>query len=96
MSDLMTHPGTLGHFDGPPTDAISELTVDLLTVDLVAEWRRCSVVADFVARYFAQNFAAPEAAASVLSTVLNELVENATKFSSDPSQRIRLWVGHFG
>ena len=52
-------------------------------IDLVREWSRCGQTADYMARYLAYDFADRETAASVLSTVINELVENAAKFSTD-------------
>ncbi|HSQ31445.1 MAG TPA: hypothetical protein VLN49_16430 [Gemmatimonadaceae bacterium] len=64
---------------------LSELSLSFVPLAVVAEWTRCSEAADFVARYFAHDFGDRELAGNVLSTVVNELLENAVKFSSDKS-----------
>jgi hypothetical protein len=65
------------------TRALTELSVTIVPLELVSEWRRCSETADYLARYFAYDFDDRETAAYVLSTVINELVENTAKFSTD-------------
>jgi hypothetical protein len=65
-------------------------------VDLITEWSRCSTVADFIAQYLAANFERREVAARVISTVLNELVENATKFAAGPQYPVMLEARHLG
>jgi hypothetical protein len=42
---------------------------------MVVQWRRCGVVADYVAEYLALSFEQPSYAQSVLSTVTNERSE---------------------
>lgn len=84
----MTLPRPLGNTPPlPPVDGderpLSSLSVRFVPLDLVAEWARCGETADFLARYFTHDFADRETAGSVLSTVINEIVENAVKFSSD-------------
>lgn len=79
----------------PPAAAerpLSELSLSFVPLDLVAEWVRCSETADFLARFLAHDYGDRETAANVLSTVINELVENAVKFSSDKSVLARLVV----
>jgi hypothetical protein len=75
---------------------LSELSVTLVPLEVVAEWRRCSETADYLARYFAYDFDDREAAAIVLSTVINELVENTVKFSGDKSAPGEIVVRQFG
>ena len=90
---------TFGHFAAPGAangDApLSELSLSFLPLALVTEWARCSETADFVARFFARDYSDREVAGSVLSTVVNELVENAVKFASDKSAPARLVVREF-
>lgn len=74
---------------------LSELSLSLVPLAVVAEWSRCSEAADFVARYFAHDFGDRELAGNVLSTVVNELLENAVKFSSDKSAPARLIVREY-
>ena len=58
---------------------LAELRVELAALDAVSEWRRCGMTADFAAKYFACASSNPVTAASVLATVINELVENAVR-----------------
>lgn len=74
---------------------MSELSVSLVPLAVVAEWSRCSETADFVARYFAHDYGDRELAGNVLSTVVNELLENAVKFSSDKNVPARLTVREY-
>lgn len=74
---------------------LSELSLSFVPLAVVAEWTRCSEAADFVARYFAHDFGDRELAGNVLSTVVNELLENAVKFSSDKSIPARLTVREY-
>lgn len=74
---------------------LTEVALSLVPLDYVAEWRRCGDTADYLARFVAYNFEDRETAASVLSTVINELVENAVKFSDDKHAPARLLVRHY-
>lgn len=74
---------------------LSELSLSFLPLALVSEWSRCSETADFVARFFAYDYPDRDLAGSVLSTVVNELVENAAKFSSDKSVEARVVVREY-
>ncbi len=75
---------------------LGEVTVRFVPLDLVSEWSRCGQTADYLARYLAYDFDDRERAANVLSTVINELVENAAKFSTDKAQPAQITVRQFG
>jgi hypothetical protein len=76
--------------------------ITLNAADLAAHWRRCSLSSDFCAQYTALSVpaaAAPprlprRAVESILSYLLNELFENAAKFSGGPRQTVayRAWI----
>lgn len=100
----MTTPRVYGTFAGNGSESahhtnaeqpLSELSLSLVPLAVVAEWTRCGETADFVARYFAHDFGDRELAGNVLSTVVNELLENAVKFSSDKSIPARLTVREY-
>ena len=98
----MTTPGVYGSVASNASVAndgserpLSELSLSLVPLAVVAEWSRCSEAADFVALYFAHDFGDRELAGNVLSTVVNELLENAVKFSSDKSVTACLTVREF-
>ncbi len=77
----------------PPLSAIA---LDVPALDLVMQWGRCGVIADFLADYLSYSFARQEVARSVLSTVANELVENAGKFAGDKRESVRFLARHRG
>jgi hypothetical protein len=72
------------------------IRIEVVPIDLVTEWRRCGIVADFAAEYLEWAFLRRDVAHSVLSTVLNELVENAAKFSVDARARTEIALLHYG
>ncbi len=76
--------------------ALSELGLRFVPLDLIAHWRRCGITADFLAEFLAYNFLNQKTAMSVVSTLLNELLENAVKFSADKHKRVNLTVCHYG
>ncbi len=75
---------------------LGELSITFVPLDFVTEWARCGQTADYLARFLAYDFENREAAASVFSTAINELVENAAKFSADKTQPARIVVRHDG
>ncbi|MFI5233205.1 MAG: DUF6272 family protein [Gemmatimonadales bacterium] len=81
-----------GSADRPAAQALNELSLSFVPLDLVTEWSRCSETADFLAQFLAHDYGDRELAANVLSTVINELVENAAKFSSNKSAPARIVV----
>lgn len=86
----------LGAFPEPPSPPLSAIEMDVVPLDLVTEWRRCGMIADFMAEYMACASEKRETARSVLSTVVNELVENAAKFSADKHATAHVSIRHHG
>jgi hypothetical protein len=85
--------GELPQISGP---ALGSADVELVPIDMIAHWHRCGATADWAAQLLACNFGHRETAANVLATVINELLENAVKFSSDKHRPIRLRVAQRG
>ena len=81
---------------GPP--AIMGMQVSLRALDLVVHWKRCGLTADWFAAFFVYDFPVEDrpAATSVLSTAINELIENAVKFCSDKTQPVSIAIRHHG
>jgi hypothetical protein len=75
---------------------ISEQSLTLSPLDVVAHWGRCGMSADFMASYLAYDFENAAGAQNVISTVLNELVENIVKFSSDQRVAVTASLVHYG
>lgn len=65
-------------------DFQSVFTIAMLPLDLFDSWQRGGLLSDFLADYFRPNFGSDEEH-GLISTVVNELVENAAKFSANNS-----------
>lgn len=65
--------------------------VTFLPLDFFDNWERGSLLSNFVADYYSHNFPGPEAQ-NLISTVVNELVENAVKFSRNNSIPVEITV----
>ena len=72
-------------------DTENFFSIALLPIDIFDHWDRCGDIADFVATYFQYNFQQP-ASQNIISTVVNELIENAVKYSRNKSSAIQLEV----
>lgn len=93
----MSEPIVLGAFPGAPaTPALCSLEVELVPLDLLTQWRRCGMIADFVGDYMAYAFGRRDVARTALSTIVNELVENVAKFSADVRETGRVTLRHLG
>lgn len=86
----------LGAFPEPHEPPLSAIEMEVVPIDLVTEWRRCGMIADFMADYMVHGFERRDTARSVLSTVMNELVENAAKFSADARAPAHASIRHHG
>jgi hypothetical protein len=75
--------------------AITQLSVTFIPLDFVTEWARCGQTADYLARFLACDFQKRDVVANVFSSVINELVENATKFSADKNAAVTVSVCQF-
>lgn len=95
---MTTSEAVFGQFvdpaEAPPP--LSHMHVQLLPLDMIVQWGRCGQTADYIASYLAYHFRDFSRAMNVLSTVLNELIENAVKFSADKMQPIHLAALFFG
>lgn len=75
---------------------LEELSLRFVPLAFVTEWSRCGQTADYLARFLAYEFGNRENAVNVLSTVINELIENAVKFSADKAGLAEISVRQFG
>ncbi len=86
-------PIILGEFNILPETlpAEGELNLTLNPIDMATYWRRCGAVADFVANFYHNTSAlADEGNQNLVSTVFNELIENATKYSTKRDSEIKV------
>jgi hypothetical protein len=68
----------------------SMIYISLFPSDLVKYWSRCGLTADFAASFYSFRFPDSKKARSSLSVILNEIVENAVKFSNTPNGNIAI------
>lgn len=74
---------TIGHFDIIPASmpAEGDISVTVRPIDLNAYWKRCGIMADFAAAFYAYAHDQPNIHKNIISTIFNELIENASKYS---------------
>ena len=93
----MSEPTSLGAiWTAPARTPLCEIATEIVPVDLLAQWRRCGMISDFLAEYLSYAFDRREVARSILSTVVNELVENVAKYSADKLVPARVSLAHHG
>ncbi len=61
--------------------AEGDVFIRLKPIDMIAYWKRCGMLADFAAAFYAYTRDEPTVQENSISTVFNELIENATKYS---------------
>ena len=88
-----------GTYDADSTQdplADNDISVDfILPLKLMQDWSRCSLISDFLAQYESiSSDADPKRINNILSTVINELLENAVKFSLDKNKLVNLRAKH--
>ena len=69
----------------------SIFTFSFLPLDIFDNWARASSLSDFIAEYFGSYFE-NETSHNLISTVINEFIENAVKFTKNNSQPIVIIV----
>jgi len=73
-----------------------ELSMDfVLPLDFMVKWERCGITSDYLAQYQSYSFYLSRKVEILLSTIINELIENAVKFSSDQNKLITISIRHF-
>ena len=85
MNDQL-HIGDTIDFD---QDTDNHFAVTILPLDLFDSWERGSLLSNFAADFYKHNFPSDEEH-NLISTVLNELVENAVKFSRNNSAPVKI------
>ena len=69
----------------------TSFSLTFLPLDIFDSWERAGSLSDFIAGYFSPYFHS-ESAHNLISTIFNELIENAVKFSRNNSQPIDIVV----
>jgi hypothetical protein len=80
---------------------LSDALLRLHAADIFQSWRRCSLTADFLARYYSYYFPyrekatdriSRETAENSISYILNELIENTAKYSDAADKSVDVAV----
>lgn len=75
---------------------VSRLDVKVVPLQLATNWELCGLTADYLANFLSFGFDDPDGAVAVLSMVLNEVIENAAKYSThSPDGVVELALFHF-
>lgn len=97
----------LGEYDTVvPKDTKPDSNVEIMItpLDLVTYWKRVGILADFVAGFYSYSFLPPELSVqditetpvfTSISTVFNEMVENAAKYSVDKKAKIKIRLNQY-
>jgi hypothetical protein len=75
---------------------LSTLHLEFVPLDMVMHWHRCGLAADYFAAHLAYAFEHRDSVRPILSTVINELLENAAKFALEKSGVASITVRHYG
>jgi len=86
-----------GDFDHVPPTIVPEGAVRIVVqpIDLMTYWRRCGLLADFGAAFSSYAAAGRSPDEELVSTVFNELIENAAKFSRRRDAAVVIDVKHY-
>ncbi|AVV48842.1 slr1658 superfamily regulator [Leptospira santarosai] len=93
----MNYPIKYGHYNLIP-DTLpceSEFMLKLRPMDLRVQWKRCSITADYISLYCSCQEKLDPDSSNTISIVLNELIENAAKFSKDRKGEILLDLKYY-
>ena len=75
----------------PSDDSKKNVDISLdfvFPLELVSHWRKCSLASNFLANYDMFKFEHQKKAQVVLSTIINELIENAVKYNADQNKLV--------
>lgn len=87
--------------EGAREGHLSDAQLRLYATDIFQSWRRCSLTADFLARYYSYYFPyrekatdriSRETAENNISYILNELIENTAKYSDAADKSVEVAV----
>src|SRR5690606_7617144 len=83
---------TIGEFDIIPDSipAEGDVFIRIKPIDFITYWKRCGILADFAASFYAFTQDHPSVQENIISTVVNELIENATKYSDKRNGDVRI------
>jgi hypothetical protein len=87
----MTEYHVYGSYNEEDKDVETDSRIDFVVpLELMDHWQRCSMISNFLASTHAVGFDNTDKVSNLFSIIINELLENAVKFSRDRSKLIML------
>lgn len=88
-----------GLYETPVYDENTDADLSMnfvLPLEFMTKWARCGATSDYLAQYQSINIKQDQPTQIVMSSVINELMENAVKFSADKTKMITVSIQHYG
>ncbi|TGK55348.1 ATP-binding protein [Leptospira kanakyensis] len=74
----------------------SHLSISLSAIDMTFYWKRCDVLSNFISQFYFHSYESKKLDNNAISTIINELVENAAKYSDKENNKIFLEIKDLG
>ena len=86
-----------GVYQTPNKDEkLSAVECTFSPIDFISDWNRAGLTANYLANFQGLNFKRKEKIINILSTVINELIENTIKFSANIHNNVSIIVTNYG
>ncbi|MCW7493377.1 ATP-binding protein [Leptospira sp. 2 VSF19] len=74
----------------------SQLSIAVSAADMNFYWKRCDVLSNFISQFYFHSYEAKKLDKNAISTIINELVENAAKYSDKENSKIHIEIKDLG
>lgn len=74
----------------------SQLSIAVSAADMNFYWKRCDVLSNFISQFYFHSYEAKKLDKNAISTIINELVENAAKFSDKENSIVQIEIKDLG
>lgn len=74
----------------------SQLSIAVSAADMNFYWKRCDVLSNFISQFYFHSYEAKKLDKNAISTIINELVENAAKYSDKENNTVYIEIKDLG
>ncbi|EOQ98501.1 GHKL domain protein [Leptospira wolbachii serovar Codice str. CDC] len=74
----------------------SHLSISVSSSDMTFYWKRCDVLSNFISQFYFHSYESKRLDKNAISTIINELVENAAKYSDKENSKIYIEIKDLG
>ncbi|EMY70970.1 slr1658 superfamily regulator [Leptospira vanthielii] len=74
----------------------SHLSISVSSADMTFYWKRCDVLSNFISQFYFHSYESKRLDKNAISTIINELVENAAKYSDKENSKIYIEIKDLG